>query len=85
MTEDEVREVVRTAAVQRRFRLSNHAKERCVARRVAYEDVRHALSTALRAHEQPNGCWRVTGRDLDDDDLTCIIAIEDDVVVVTLF
>ena len=47
----------------------------------------HALLGATSATEQRDrGCWRVQGGvDLDGDDLTVIVALEADVVVVTLF
>lgn len=47
----------------------------------------HALLGATRATEQrDHGRWCVEGGvDLDGDDLTVVVAVEADVVVVTLF
>jgi hypothetical protein len=32
-----------------------------------------------------NDKWKVDGFDLDDDPLTCIVALEDEVIVITIF
>jgi hypothetical protein len=49
-------------------------------------DVRHALSLAARCteDEEPD-LWRVEGPDLDNDAMTLVVAIEDGVIVVTMF
>jgi hypothetical protein len=66
---------------------THHAQVRMIERGARRRDVEHALFGANRATEQPDrGCWRVTGGvDLDGDDLTVVVALEADVVVVTLF
>lgn len=48
-------------------------------------DLRHALVNARSCSQQKTGNWRVEGSDLDGDDLTLVVAIEDGLVVVTLF
>lgn len=55
-------------------------------RGATFADVRHALEQAhgCRAAEEA-GRWRIESMDLDDDELTLIVVLEDDVVVVTLF
>jgi hypothetical protein len=70
-----------------RFRLSRHALVRMAERTVKRADVRHALLTAKVASWQTDcGCWRVSGgHDLDGDDLVVIAAIEDDLVIITVF
>jgi hypothetical protein len=54
-------------------------------RNVRREDVRHALVAARVCRAQPNGRYKATGPDLDGDDLDVVVAIEDGVLVVTLF
>jgi hypothetical protein len=83
-------EEIRRLAVQRRIRLSYHAsRERMLERgNLTFEDIRAALvgarSIRSNAHRNP-GTWRVEGQDLDGDDLTCVVALEGDVVVITVF
>jgi hypothetical protein len=48
-------------------------------------DVLEALSGARVCQAGPDQRWKVTGPDLDGDDLTAVVAIDDDVVVVTVF
>jgi hypothetical protein len=50
-----------------------------------YEDVRHALAGARRCRAADQGRWKVTGDDLDGDDLTLVVAIEAGVIVVTVY
>jgi hypothetical protein len=54
-------------------------------RRVQYGDLRHALTNARTASQQANDRWRVEGPDLDGDELTAVIVIEDDLIVVTVY
>jgi hypothetical protein len=46
--------------------------------------VRAALSGATKCVADADK-WKVTGPDLDGDDLTCVVVIEGGVLVVTLF
>lgn len=85
MTPDEALLAARTAGIQRRFRVHPHAQKRANQRGAAYEDIRNALITATSATFQTNGRWKLVGRDLDNEELICVVAIEDDVLVVTLF
>jgi hypothetical protein len=79
------------AEIQRLARLNRivytgHAILRMDDRGASRDDVRSALITATSARPQERGTWRVGGgQDLDGDDLTAIIDIEADVIVVTLF
>jgi Domain of unknown function (DUF4258) len=68
-----------------RIRITNHAATRMAERGAAREDVRAALITATAALRQERGGWRCKGRDLAGDDLTVIVDIEADVVVITIF
>ena len=54
-------------------------------RSVREGDLRNALVNAGACTEQDDGTWRVKGDDLDGDELTVVVAIEDGLVVVTLF
>ena len=48
-------------------------------------DVMHALTTAASCVAQANGRWKVPSQDRDGDDLVAVVAIDDGVLVVTLF
>lgn len=50
-----------------------------------YEDVRHALAGARKCRQADQGRWKVTGDDLDGDELILVVAVEAGVVVVTLY
>jgi hypothetical protein len=55
-------------------------------RGATYRDLRHALENASTCVTGDRvGRWRVTGPDLDRDDLTAVVVIEDGVVVVTMY
>jgi len=49
------------------------------------DDVQRALTSATRCSAADKGRWKLTGRDRDGDELTVVIALEDGVVVVTVF
>ena len=68
-----------------RIRIEGHARQRMAERGARYADVVHALSNASGCALQENGRWRVNGEDLEGDDLTAIVVLEQGVVVVTLF
>ena len=48
-------------------------------------DLRNALINAQSATSQKDDKWKVEGSDLDGDDLTVVVVLEDGLVVVTLF
>lgn len=79
-------EIKRLVALDRVL-YTHHAQIRMIERGARRRDVEHALLGATSATEQRDrGCWRVKGGvDLDGDDLTVVVALEADVVVVTLF
>jgi hypothetical protein len=64
-----------------------HARERMATRGVIVGDVLNALISATSAGWQhDHETWRVGGGvDLDGDDLTVIVGLEADVIVVTMF
>jgi Domain of unknown function (DUF4258) len=85
VTQAEALEYVRGCAAAGRYIVSRHALQRMRDRRVRAGDLRHALMNASSCAEQSGGIWRVFGEDLDGDELTVVVAIEDGLVVVTLF
>lgn len=87
MRDADALELVRTAAIQRRFIVAPHAEMRVRERGGVPADIRNALMTAKRCRWQPeNGRWRILdGVDLEGDELDCIVAIDEGVVVVTVF
>ena len=72
--------------MNRRVVFSSHADER-IALRVGHGGRAHVLSALCTARdcESAESKWRVVGSDLDGDDLTVIVAIQDWVIVVTVF
>jgi Rad3-related DNA helicase len=86
MREDEAQEHIKTAAIQARFRITRHADQRMRERGAQPADVRSALMTAKRCERQADGRWRLRdGVDLEGDELVCVVVIDGDVVVVTVF
>jgi hypothetical protein len=49
------------------------------------DDVVYALAHAISCAAAEANKWRVNGKDKDGDELTAVVAIENAVVVVTLF
>jgi hypothetical protein len=75
---------IRGYAAADRIIVRQHARERMRQRGVQYADVRSALTSATAC--TPSAAkWKVTGPDQDGDALTCVVALEDGVVVVTVF
>lgn len=87
MTEAEALERVRGYAAAGRFVFSRtgHAGLKMRQRNVRLEDVRSALVRAFRCSAQDNGRWKVEGPDIDGDDLTVIVLIEDGLIIVTVY
>jgi hypothetical protein len=54
-------------------------------RQVRQQDVLHALAHAENASPTDSGSFRVEGPDIDGDELVVVVAIEDGIVVVTVF
>jgi hypothetical protein len=55
-------------------------------RRVTREDLENALRSAQKccSASEPKR-WKVTGSDLDGNDLDCVVAMEKGVIVITVF
>lgn len=78
-------EIQRLARLDR-IVLTRHAAKRMDQRGAKRGDVRAALVSATSALAQDGGGWRVAGGcDREGDDLTVIVDIEADVLVITLF
>jgi hypothetical protein len=78
-------EEIRGYASANRVRFTSHAWLRMDERNVTERDVLYALRTATICMLQANEKWKVLSKDQDDDDLTVIVAFEDEMIVVTLF
>lgn len=65
--------------------MTRHARERMRQRGADFTDVRHALIRAQTCTPADRDRWKATGPDRDGDDLTCVVALEDGVIVVTVF
>jgi hypothetical protein len=76
---------IRGFAAANRIRIGGHAWMRMGERGAQYEDVRHALAGARKCRQADQGRWKVTGDDLDGDELILVVAIEAGVVVVTVY
>lgn len=84
MSPQEAIESIRGYAAAGRIIVTRHAYERMRQRNVTFRDVTLALSAA-RICDAANTNWRVTGPDVDGDELTLVVAIESGVIVVTVF
>ncbi len=89
VTPSEALEQIRGYARANRYRIHPHAWDRLrgIGRNVytSEEDVLHALQNAKQARFQPqNERWRVEGPDMDGDDLTMSVVIEDGLLVITV-
>lgn len=85
-TADEALTEVRRLAVMRRVRIEDpHVRLRMAQRHVRAEDVFCALCNAVGCKPGNElGRWKVTGPDLDGDDLSLVVVFEGDVVVITV-
>jgi hypothetical protein len=81
---DALRDIRGYAGANRIF-LTRHARRRMGERGATYEDIRHALMTAESCTAQTDGTYEVPSTDLDEEELTCIVALDDGDVIVTLF
>jgi hypothetical protein len=78
---------VRRLAIAGRVQMdAPHVRLRMAQRNVRARDVISALRGAKHcASGNEVDRWKVTGPDLDNDDLTVVVVIEADVIVVTVF
>lgn len=82
--EEALKSIVRLSAT-RSVRYTAHAHQRMNQRNVQRADVESALLFPSRCVPADPGRWKVTGPDADGDDLDVVVAIEDSVIVVTVF
>jgi hypothetical protein len=54
-------------------------------RGVLFADVQHLLMTTMTCKPQEGGTYRVDGADRAGDELTAVVALEDGILVVTVF
>ncbi len=85
MTSAEALATIRRAAAARALLYTVHARQRMAERGATAEDVRTALASATACRAADGGRWKADGVDLDGDELVAVVAIEGDVVVVTVF
>jgi Domain of unknown function (DUF4258) len=76
---------IRGYAAANRIQYTLHARLRMSERGIAFVDVRHALMTATICRAEKRGKWKIESVDRSGDDLTAVVALEDGVVVVTVF
>jgi hypothetical protein len=84
VTSAEALEAVRRHASGGRIVITHHAYQRMRQRNVLLRDVRAALTSAWTCHAD-GAKWKVTGPDYDGDELTCVVVLEEGVLVVTVF
>ena len=85
MTPVDALEMIHEYAAANRIAVTDHARRRMRERGVTFGDLQHALANASSCSAQESGTWRADGRDRDGDELTVVVAIEDGLIVVTLF
>lgn len=85
MTPSEALVEINNAGLRGVFRLSSHATDRMAERGARFQDVRHGLKTATACRLQKNGRWHLLSTDMDGDELELIVAIDPDVLVVTIY
>jgi hypothetical protein len=84
VTADEALKAVRGLAAAGQVRFTRHARERMYQRNASERDVMNALVKA-RGCRASDGAWKVDGPDLDGDDLTVVVRLEDGVLVITVY
>lgn len=85
MTPAEALRDVRGYASAGRVRFSAHARVRMAKRSALVVDVIHALVHATGCKAAERDRWRVTGEDLDGEELIAIVVLDDGILVVTMF
>lgn len=76
---------IRDLAAANLIRVTEHARKRMAQRSVRYRDLQHALSNARSCANDETAKWRVEGADLDGDDLTVIVVLAGDLLIITVF
>jgi hypothetical protein len=86
MTAAEALAEIRGLAAAGRVEFTDHAREEMEDASADFLDVLNALrkATSCRYQKQKDR-WKVVGPDLDADDLTIVVALDDGVLVVTVW
>lgn len=84
MTAEDALRDVRGYAAASRFRVTRHAQIGMRERGATFGDVQHALVNAETCATE-GARWRVNGADRSGDELLVVVALDDGVVVVTVF
>ena len=71
---------IRKLASEGRFQITSYAAHRMLNRGVAWREVRTILLSSAECRARENGRWR-----LGDDDLTVIVELRANVIVVTVY
>lgn len=66
------------------FRITRHAKERMDERGITPSDIRRCAEIASSIHEQENGKYLITGRDLSGDKLRVVAVWDGETLVITV-
>jgi hypothetical protein len=86
MTTGEALKTVKAAAKAGQVFFRFHANERQAERKVTATEILHALTNATGILDQRDGTWKVTGPGLaGKKSLTVIVAIENGIVVITVW
>jgi hypothetical protein len=85
MTPQEALAQIQAYARKRQIWLTEHVCQRMHQRNVRMKDIYSAINTAHLCEKQEDDKWKVTGQDLDNEELTLIIAIDGMNVIVTLY
>ena len=75
---------VRELAKQDKIFFSDHALKRIGERGYTYAGIKRALSYAVRAVASGTDRWEIYGKDDDGADCKVVVAIEDNIIVVTV-
>lgn len=78
---------IRGYASVNRIRFSPHALKEMRECGAEPEDAQHALAnaTGCKVSKDGPGRWETTGPDLDGEVLTCVVVLDDGVVVITVW
>jgi len=85
MTVEEALDEIQEHARWGRVSLTTHARQRMRQRSVTIDDVYEAIATARHCVEQDNGTWLLEGFDMDEDDLTVVVELEGEDLIITVF
>lgn len=67
------------------FRLTAHARMRMRERGVTHSDIRNVGSTWVSVVDEDGGKLRAQGLDIDGDSLNLIVALDIELVIITVF